>query len=300
MDLGRSPFFHDGMLAFNREKWGLRSERVRYPEADGRLESVLYLNRRGQVVLPRLNPYLPVQWDAAAEHPPSAYRAWALAGGAFARDLRRRGIAGTLAFSSDVRDLRPWQWQGFRVGVRYTLIQSLPFEPHVADADNHRRVRRAATSGYRCERTLSFTDALAAIKGTETRQGFRYGLDVDDLGLLQSTLGDSLRVYVAYASDGRPASARIVLYEPGGAAVDWANGTVASELKSGATHLLMRYMLDDLSAAGATAMDWEGANISSIANAKERWGGALERWFTVERFAVSGLLRWIHGQWRYR
>ena len=78
------------------------------------------------------------------------------------------------------------------------------------------------------------------------------------------------------------------------------NGTQRAELASGAVPLLISYAFEDLSAAGARAFDWEGANIPSIAAAKERWGGRLETWFTVEPLTVANMARWVYAQCRYR
>ena len=295
-----SPLALDGWLEFNERKWGVRAERVRYPDERGPLSTVLYLNRRGRVLLPRLNPYLPVTFEERKSAPYRAIRAWGSAARAFAVDLRGRGLAGTIAFPPAVRDLRAWSWQGFRIGVRYTLIQDLPVPETSVDPANRRRARRAAAAGYRCERTDSYADVLACISGTEQRQRFQYGLSLEDLRMLSAAMGDGLRAYVCYDPAGNPAAARLILYCPDGEAIDWVNGTQRAELASGAVPLLISFALEDLHAAGAPALDWEGANIPSIAAAKERWGGRIEPWFTVEPLTVSNLARWVYAQFRYR
>lgn len=295
-----SPLDLDGWLAFNERKWGVHAERVRYPDERGPLSTVLYLDRRGRVLLPRLNPYLPVTYETRRSAAYRALRAWNRAADAFALDLRRRGVVGTIAFPRAVRDLRAWSWQGFRVGVRYTLIQDLPVSEESIDPAIRRRVRRAAAAGYRCERTDSYADVLACLSDTEARQRFRYGLSLDDLRALQAALGDGFRAYVCYDAAGAPASARLLLYCRDGEAIDWVNGTQRAELASGAAPLLISHVLEDLAVAGARALDWEGANIPSIASAKERWGGRLETWFTVEPFSAATLVRWVYAQFRYR
>jgi len=141
---------------------------------------------------------------------------------------------------------------------------------------------------------------LACISGTEQRQRFQYGLSLEDLRMLSAAMGDGLRAYVCYDPAGNPAAARLILYCPDGEAIDWVNGTQRAELASGAVPLLISFALEDLHAAGAPALDWEGANIPSIAAAKERWGGRIEPWFTVEPLTVSNLARWVYAQFRYR
>ncbi len=295
-----SPLDLDGWLAFNERKWGVRAERVRYPDERGPLAAVLYLDRRGRVLLPRLNPYLPVVYEVRRSTQYRAIRAWGAAADAFAADLRRRGLAGTIAFPPAVRDLRALGWHGFRIGVRYTLTQDLPVSPSSVEPDLRRRARHAASSGYQCERTDRYADVLACISDTEARQGFRYGLSMDDLTYLQSSMDDGFRAYVCYDSAGNPAAARLLLHRPDGEAIDWVNGTRQTHLTTGATQLLVLHTLDDIAKDGARSLDWEGANIPSIAAAKERWGGRIETWFTVEAFSIVNVARWAYAQFRYR
>jgi hypothetical protein len=290
----------DAWLAFNERKWGVRAERVTYPDATGPLEVVLYLDHRGRVVLPRLNPYLPVRYEQRASVPYRATRAWTAAASALAADLRRRRLGTTLAFQSTVRDLRPLAWQGFRVGVSYTLTQDVPVPDAAVDPDFRRRIRRAAEAGYRCERTTRYADVLACVAETEERQTFRYGVTVADLEWLSEAMGDSFRMHVCYSSEGRPAAAQILLHKDGGQAIDWINGTVRSQLVSGATQLLTRFRLEKIADAGAQSIDWEGANIPSVSASKERWGGQLEPWFTIEPLTLRNVARWVYAQTRYR
>ena len=295
-----SPLDHDGWLAFNERKWGVRAERVRYPDARGPLSAVLYLDRRGRVLLPRLNPYLPVVYEARRSTQYRAIRAWGAAADAFAVDMRRRRLAGIIAFSPTVRDLRAWSRHGFRVGVRYTLVQEVPVPEASVDPDLRRRARLAAAAGYRCERTANYADVLACISDTEERQRFSYGLSKEDLIYLQSAMGDAFRAFICYDASGKPAASRLLLHCPDGEAIDWVNGTLQTELGSGASQLLVFHALADVAAAGARSLDWEGANIPSVAAAKERWGGRIETWFTVEAFTVANVARWAYAQFRYR
>lgn len=291
---------HDGWLAFNERKWGVRAERVTYPEPGGPLDVVLYLDRRGRVVLPRLNPYLPVSYDQRPSVPYRATRAWTAAAGAMAADLRRRGLGTTIVFQSSVRDLRPLAWRGFRIGVSYTLTQDLPIPDAHIDPDIRRRVRRANEAGYRCERTDRFEDVVACISETEARQRFRYGLTATDLATLASTMGDAFRAYVCYSATGIPVAAQVLLHQESGQAIDWVNGTARDELASGATQLLAKFSLGDVLGAGAASIDWEGANIPSVSASKERWGGQVEPWFTIEPLTLRNVARWAYAQVRYR
>jgi hypothetical protein len=61
----RSALFLDGWIKFNEEKWVYKAERVLF-QLPGKelpkLEGVFYLDKKGHVVMPPRNPYLPLQF----------------------------------------------------------------------------------------------------------------------------------------------------------------------------------------------------------------------------------------------
>ena len=95
-------------------------------------------------------------------------------------------------------------------------------------------------------------------------------------------LGDeSFRGYIGYNKHGEVVSGGIRLHLPGGTSVDWSQGTVRSELKSGINQLLYMEVLKDLAKSGAVAFDFVGANIPPVAAAKATWGFPLVPYITV-------------------
>lgn len=84
-----------------------------------------------------------------------------------------------------------------------------------------RQVKKAPRLGYTGERASKMSDVVECLEDTGGRQEFDHGLNANDLETCQYMLGSAvLRPYVCHASNGDPASARIVLSYPGASAVD--------------------------------------------------------------------------------
>jgi hypothetical protein len=292
-----SPLSHEAWLEFNRWKWGLQPLRVRYRDAGERpyLEAVLYAGRLGSIVHPRLNPYIPVVFASSEGAAPlRASRQWLDLSSCLVREMGERGVQGQVALAPAASDMRVWQWQGFDVRPRYTYVIEFPWEPHSADYAVRKNLHKALRAGYTCVRVKSMKDVCACLAETEERQVFRYGLSPNDLECALNMLGEEyLRAYVCYSSAGVPASARVVLHQSGGRAVDWVAGTCGAHLTSGATQLLIAHVIEDLGRAGATGFDFAGANIANVAASKMVWGGLLVPYYTVESCSIRSVLR--HG-----
>jgi hypothetical protein len=188
-------------------------------------------------------------------------------------------------FPPDVDDIRPWFWAGYRTGVRYTVVLDTSERMDIQRVEHacRKQGRKAWRSGFRFERCINMNDVIGCLASSERRQGFSYRLSARALECARSLLGDdAFRVYVAYAPDGRAASARVVLAIPGCTALDWVAGTNTALLSSGVTQGLIHHVVDDCRAAGCRTFDFCGANIRSVAASKEEWGGVLKPCFTIE------------------
>ena len=298
-----SPLSHEAWLEFNRWKWGVQPLRFRYREGGEKpcLEAVLYIGRRGSIVHPRLNPYIPIVFASSEGAAPlRASRQWLELGSCLARDMEERGVQGQVALAPTASDMRVWQWQGFDVRPRYTYVIEFPWEPHSADYAVRKNFHKAVRAGYKCVRVMSMKDVWACLVETEERQVFRYGLDPNDLECALNMLGEEyLRAYVCYSSTGAPASARVVLHRAGGRAVDWVAGTCLAHRTSGATQLLIAHVIEDLGRAGATGFDFAGANIANVAASKMVWGGPLVPYYTVQSCSIRSVVehgvRWLRS-----
>ncbi len=291
-----TPLALEGWLEFNRWKWGLQPLQVRY--AAGKdlpaITAVLYLNRQGRVVVPKLNPFLPVSFEPTpTEKRYRLYRQWLEAATLMAKDMHDRGLRGAVNLAPEAADARPWRWAGFWVGMMYTFYVDLPLALEDIDQAICRRIRKAQKEGYRAEQTANMAHALAVLAETEERQGFRYHLKLQDLEQARKLLGDEhFRAYVCYSPAGRPANCVIVLHRPGGWAIYWVAGTGREHLQSGAAQLGLHYILEELHAAGARGLDLTGANIPNVADGKMRWGGRLVPYPSVEPYNLRSLALW--------
>lgn len=278
----------DGWLEFNRYKWGVKPLRVRLTEDEKELpavEAVLYLDRRGRIVQPPLNPYLPVAfYPTPTDKVPRLYQQWVKLSGLLVMEFMRRGVNGSVAFPPEVIDVRQWQWHGFLAEARYTFYIDLPYDPGLSDNSKRRQMNKAKRASFTCEVATRdmFAEVIACLAETEIRQEFAYGLSVKDLETAVYLLGEeSLRIYVCRSSSGEVASVNIVISSPGFRALAWVAGTRSRFLSTGANQLLISYVLTDLAGQGATGFDFAGANLPTVSAAKAEWGGRLMPYYAV-------------------
>lgn len=297
-----SPLELPGWHEFNRWKWGVTLEEVCIQGDSGRpsMEAMLYLDKRGRICQPLHNPYLPLRFLPTPTR--SIHRLthqWLEVSEALAARMRERKLAGMLMFGPEVSDVRPWQWAGYDVGVRYTISLDFPYDLSAADGMVRNRVKKAGAAGYRCERVLRPEDVQVCLRETEQRQGFVHRVSGEDLRLLTELLGEEqVRSYICYAPNGEPATAQVILHRPGGRALGWLVGSASEHLRSGATQLLIWEMLQDLQAAGADGFDFIGANMKSVAASKTNWGGRIMPYYTVREYGMASLLRGVRDWYR--
>jgi hypothetical protein len=290
------PLLSDAWLEFNRQQWDCTPQRITLQlpgQALPRLDGVLYLNRAGRVFQPPMNPGLPLELQPSGAKPGQSAKDWLELGPLLAVELRRRGIHSSIGLPASFNDARPLTWTGLRCGVRYTFLIPFPFAlTQTSESQVRKRLRKAEREGFRCTAQASLADVLACVEGSEQRQRFSYRIGRAPVAALQAALGPrAFRTYVTYAPDGRPASARVALFQPGGTALDWLAGTGGFAVSSGATQLTILRMLEDLQSAGAAAFDFNGADIERVAAAKANWGGQLTPLITVEQLNLRNLVR---------
>lgn len=265
------------------------------------VEAVFYLDRSGRIAQLPLNAYMPVAfYPSTTTSLAKINRQWLEAGKYLSQALSRWGIKSMVCLPPEITDIRPFQWEGFEAGIRYTFYVDFPFDRTRLDASVKKNINKSSNAGYYCvygsDKEL-LEDIIFCLRETENRQNFKYNLTLDDLLLASELMGkESFRTYVAYSSQGEPASARIVLYSPGSRAIDWVAGTADNHLQSGATQLLIKYIFDDLQKEGALGFDFAGANIPSVAFAKANWGGRLVSYYTLRSYNSRELLR-VLKQW---
>ena len=300
----RDPLFLPGWQEFNRLKWEVTPLPVQLGQENSdlpRLDALLYLNRRGRVVRPPLNPYLAVTFQPTCTTQPFRITAqWLKSSQLLVSKMREYGLSRTLFLPPEVGDVRPWQWAGYRTSVRYTYHLDFPYDLRKADTGVRSRVRRAARLGYVCKRTTDVRAVWDCLKATEERQGFEHRLTVEDLELAHRCLGDEhLRGYVCYGPQGEPASAAYVLYVRGGKGIGWLHGAKKEHLSDGAVQLLDAFILEELQASGATGFDFVGANLPGVATAKSYWGCELIPYYVIEEPGLLAVMHAVRAWWKW-
>ena len=303
----QSPLALDGWLEFNRRKWRLEPMRVRLSESGKQLPAlavVLYLDQRGRIVHPPLNPYLPVSFSPTPTRlTPRLHRQWLRVSGLLAEEFQKRGVRNAVSLPPEVVDVREWQWRGFLAEVRYTLLTDLPHPMDQADNDVRRQASRAREAGYRCGRAqASDSEAIVAcLADTGARQGFSYQLTPADLQLGVELMGpDCFRVYACRDPNGEVVSVRIILSAPGACAIDWVVATGIGALNSGATQYLLTRVLDDLAGDGVREFDFEGANLPAVSAAKATWGAKFVPFYSLRQLTSRSLAAIGVNAWRRR
>lgn len=288
-----SPLLAEGWLEFNRLRWNVRLARVHLGATPfPRLEAVFFLGKHGKIWRPPLVPYVSMHFLPTPTQ--TSFRLisqWLELGKSIAEETRAYGLDGPMFLPPEIADLRPWQWLGFKAGVKYTFYIDFPYRVSAADHNIRAKLKRASDAGFVCRRTRDMQSVFRCLSETAATQEFQFDLNVDDLELADRVMGpELLRCYVCYAPDGQPASARVVLFTPGARALVWLAGT-NGHLQSGATELLMKFVIDDLEDNGAPGLDFVGANLPGVAAAKAKWGSRLVPFYALQTPCARELAR---------
>jgi len=284
--------------------WGLRPLRVTYSQPGRllpRLEGVLYLDKRGAVRNPPLNPYMPFTfYPTNTRKVDKLTGQWLTVSSLLAEDLATRGLIGSISLPPGMIDGRSLQWKGFNVGIRYTFSVLLPVDSSSADSAVRKRIRKAVEAGYVAERSDDWRAIMICLEQTESAKSFTHRIDVKSLVRASELMGeDSFRGYVVRDSKGTAVSGGVRLHAPDSVAIDWVQGAVRERLPYGVNQLIYAYVLEDLASAGAASFDYGGANIPSVAAAKASWGFPLAPYLTITATDLRFLVRSVQSSTKW-
>lgn len=283
-------------LEWNRLTWGLTPIRVSYGD-DFTLSGVIYVDRRGRVRQPPLNPYLPFRFaSSGAQKPERITRQWEELASLFAKELSERTLIGHVSLPPGLLDCRPFRWAGLLSEFNYTYTSVLPHSLGLAAPSVRKNINKANRAGYYFEDSAKPAEIVDCLESTSGRKGFDYRLRTKDLEQLQDLIGSArYRTHVVRDTDGSAVSAGARLLTSGGTALDWIQGTQFDALKQGAAQLMYGGVLDDLTAHGATRFDYGGANIKPVAVAKASWGMQLTPYLTLGQADTRHLLKTLRS-----
>ena len=111
---GQSPLLLPGLVTFNCKMFGLRSEfRTVGDMRDGRLTTVLYINKRGRLVVPPNIPYTPIEfWVRPDMNARKRQSLWLELAKTLAREMKTLGVSGFLPLCPESRMFAPGNGAG--------------------------------------------------------------------------------------------------------------------------------------------------------------------------------------------
>jgi hypothetical protein len=290
------PLFNAGWIRFNEDKWEMRAERVILePEkrASWRLETVLYWDRYRSLCHPARNPHLPLNFQITGQKLSAHNRRMRAAMERLAEFVCQHRIrGGGLTFSPLATDMRAFQWRGLDMAPRFTYHLDLPCCQEHIDPSALKKMRKARDMGYVCEVTVDFQAVQECLLAPERRKGFEHQVTASELGELYRLVGPSAMMAILCKNKaGEPKGARVVIYAEGGLALGWSAGVKTDALKDGVNNLLVAHTLKLLVGKDCKVFDFVGANIPSVAEMKEAWGGRLVTYYQVRPRNLRNLAR---------
>ena len=305
--MNEHPLMLEGWLKFNEYKWDFKSQRLKLSVSDNgpTVETVIYLDKKGRIRMPKLNPYLPVVFYPTSTSVPYKLRyQWFSVSKLLVDEFNKRGLR-SIVLPPEINDVRSWQWGGFLAEPRYTFYINLPFNSSEVHSSVRYYLNKAKSNKFSVQRSYDLEGIIECLSDTADRKNFDYRLTKNDLELALKLLGEeNFRCYVVFASDGEPASARIVLKGNNGLAIGWVAGTKRKFLNYGVNDYNVFFTLNDLANVGVRVFDYCGANLPTVENAKSRWGGELKVYYQIKpthlRTILSLGLKWLKEKMRKR
>lgn len=280
------PLVLDGWIKWNEEKWNIKAERVVYTKNGKeypRLDGVIYTNKKGLVLMPPRNPYLPFQFSDSTNKNDRLYVDYQDIMKLFVADLLNRGVYGNIALPPGFIDARPFQWANFIVEPRYTFFHDFSFD-YTRSPKITNKINKAIRLQYFVECSNNWNAIADCLGGTEARKGFLHHTSAEDLKKCADLLGNEVfRGYLVKDKEGKPVSGGLRLVLKGGITLDWSQGAIHEHLKNGVNQLIYEFVLKDSKEAGAIGFDWVGANIPPVALAKSAWGMPLVPYLTISQ-----------------
>ncbi len=250
---------------------------------DGRPAAMVATRSAGpfrQAFVPPFTPYTCVALDP--EDGEAAAHSGASSLGILAGGLAEAFDDVVLLLPPRVTDMRPLQWAGWTVEPRYTYR----VDPAVAAdpatwSDNPRRTLQQRRTEFRIEEGTRFAGDVAALCAGAYERHRRPGpMSPDAMATLVARLADSERVRVfAALDDADRVRAGVALVGGSPVSYYWMAGSEPGP----AMTVLLASVFEQLAAARVDVLDFVGANTSSIAEFKRRFGPDLVRYHLARK-----------------
>lgn len=296
-----NPLFHEGWMEFNRQKWSITPERLKFsPEGKTKweLDVVIYQTKTGRICKPPLNAYLPLHFKTSGNLPGIRARRWREASSKLVACLNNNKTRGLVALPPEITDVRELIWSGWIARPRYTYYLNPIQAIESANPEVKNKIRKGHRNGFYCSVTTDFDNVYACLTLPEKRKGFKHRITAADLHHLYELMGpDNFVCFGCYSPEGKMVGAWVRIYHPGGIAIALMAGMQTKALKAGAQAVLTEYALNYFAQAGCKVFDFAGGNLSTVATMKEAWGGRLKTYYEITardlRYLAREHLEWI-------
>ena len=199
----------------------------------------------------------------------------------------------TLVLHPSLGDVRPLQWQGWRVEPVFTYRLDLQAHDAVTSgwSSNPKRTLKKERNDFTfVDGADCVADALALVEASHARQGQALGVASEAAAALTHGLATDGLVRAFVARRGDTPEAGLLVLSDGQTAHYWLAGSEPGA----AMTVLLGYVLTRLRGEGVAYFDFVGANTPSIAEFKRRFGSELVPYFRA-RLTTRPELRLLDG-----
>lgn len=183
-------------------------------------------------------------------------------------------------FPPSVKDIRHYEWDGFKTGIHYTYTAELNPDTDIRASFDHavrKQIKKAELSDYNfhaenLEKYISVAWELEQLSFNRqdfdmvyaTRENFSSFIS----GLMEKEL---VQIYTICLEETPVASRIVILDHPKGKVYDWLAGADQNHLSTGLNQQLMYLVLVELQKSEFKLFDFGGAGTSSIARYKSSY-----------------------------
>ncbi len=222
---------------------------------------------------------------------------------ALALGLKERFHFASFVTVPGVRDLQPYQWEGFGARVRFTYVLDIRDLAHCwseMDATRRRNIRSASKRQLTTEVETEPAVLVELMEATFTNQGLRTPPTAPLERALRRMPSEMASLYVTRAPGGRPLAASLILFDKR-CAYYIAGGHDPEADSSNAMAATLWSAIEAASGRGIPHFDFEGSSVPAIEAFFRKFGGVLTPRFEVRYAsplarcarALQGAVNWI-------
>jgi hypothetical protein len=197
-----------------------------------------------------------------------------------------------VSFPPAICDIRPYSWNGFETGVRYTYVSELNPDIQLQedfDSDIRRRIKKAGELEH--EVSIDNSDKYITHAWDLEQQSFRRhhfqqsGFSKQEfLSFIKTLSGEGSSMVFSMIHDGAPIASVVTVHEKTrGIAYYWQAGANKEYLSTGLNQLLIQRVIEHYTSEGYKKFDLLGADTDTIARYKSTFNFPLVPMYSVSK-----------------